>query len=148
MKRLLSAPILALATLAAASLAPAAETQTIASFERAFTKNIAYKYLLSLPVGYDPTASKQWPVILFPHGSGERGTDTWKVAVHGPPKLIRGDVTPPAPAPGAPATPPPAPETPAARAQREKAAALLRANGKEETDHGNRLLQAAALLEG
>jgi len=27
-------------------------------------------------------------------------------------------------------------------------AALLRANGKEETDHGNRLLQAAALLEG
>jgi rubrerythrin len=28
------------------------------------------------------------------------------------------------------------------------AAALLRANGKEETDHGNRLLQAAALLEG
>jgi rubrerythrin len=30
----------------------------------------------------------------------------------------------------------------------EEAAALLRANGKEETDHGNRLLQAAALLEG
>ena len=29
-----------------------------------------------------------------------------------------------------------------------EAAALLRANGKEETDHGNRLLQAAALLEG
>jgi len=28
------------------------------------------------------------------------------------------------------------------------AAALFRANGKEETDHGNRLLQAAALLEG
>lgn len=30
----------------------------------------------------------------------------------------------------------------------DEAAALLRANGKEETDHGNRLLQAAALLEG
>jgi len=29
-----------------------------------------------------------------------------------------------------------------------EAAALFRANGKEETDHGNRLLQAAALLEG
>lgn len=28
-----------------------------------------------------------------------------------------------------------------------EAAALLRANGVEETDHGNRLLQAAALLE-
>ena len=29
----------------------------------------------------------------------------------------------------------------------DEAAALLRANGKEETDHGNRLLQAAGLLE-
>ena len=29
-----------------------------------------------------------------------------------------------------------------------EAADLLRANGREETDHGNRLLQAAALLEG
>ena len=29
-----------------------------------------------------------------------------------------------------------------------EAAALLRANGREETDHGNRLLEAAALLEG
>ncbi len=29
-----------------------------------------------------------------------------------------------------------------------EAAALFRANGKEETDHGNRLLAAAALLEG
>lgn len=29
-----------------------------------------------------------------------------------------------------------------------EAASLLRANGKEEADHGNRLLQAAALLEG
>jgi len=25
---------------------------------------------------------------------------------------------------------------------------LVRANGREETDHGNRLLEAAALLEG
>jgi rubrerythrin len=30
----------------------------------------------------------------------------------------------------------------------EGAAELLRANGREETDHGNRLLEAAAILEG
>ena len=30
----------------------------------------------------------------------------------------------------------------------EDAAALLRLNGQEETDHGNRLLTAATLLEG
>ena len=29
----------------------------------------------------------------------------------------------------------------------EQAAELLRANGREETDHGNRLLEAAAILE-
>lgn len=39
-------------------------------------------------------------------------------------------------------------ETWAASINNPEAAALFRANGKEETDHGNRLLQAAALLEG
>lgn len=39
-------------------------------------------------------------------------------------------------------------ETWAASIDNAEAAALLRANGREETDHGNRLLQAAALLEG
>ncbi|MEO0033209.1 MAG: hypothetical protein RIS94_2967 [Pseudomonadota bacterium] len=35
----------------------------------------------------------------------------------------------------------------AAKVANAEAAELLRANGREETDHGNRLLQAAALLE-
>ncbi|WP_353229263.1 hypothetical protein [Novosphingobium sp.] len=38
-------------------------------------------------------------------------------------------------------------ETWAATIDNAEAAALLRANGREEADHGNRLLQAAALLE-
>ncbi len=38
--------------------------------------------------------------------------------------------------------------TPGPRMSAMPTAALLRANGVEETDHGNRLLQAAALLEG
>jgi predicted peptidase len=109
----------------------AAETQTVASFKRTVTKTIGYDYLLSLPTGYDAAAEKKWPVILFLHGSGERGTDPWLVAKHGPPKLIRGDgpaAKPVSVAPGA--TPPsPAPtETAEARTQREQAAAMLREN--------------------
>ena len=106
----------------------AADTQTVATFEKTITKKIGYQYLLSLPTGYDATSDKKWPVILFLHGSGERGTDPWKVAVHGPPKLIRGPVPTPAPAPGTKAAPPPAPETPEARALREQSAAFLKAN--------------------
>lgn len=124
--------LLALVALAgAAPLALAADTQTVATFEKTVTKKVGYHYLLSLPTGYDAASDKKWPVILFLHGSGERGTDPWKVAVHGPPKLIRGPVPAPAPAPIAPGTtppPPPPPETAAARAQREESAAFLKAN--------------------
>src|SRR5207237_821789 len=33
--------------------------------------------------------SKRWPLIFFLHGAGERGNDIWKVAVHGPPKIVK-----------------------------------------------------------
>jgi predicted peptidase len=45
-------------------------------------------YLLYLPKGYDKGGKKSWPVLLFLHGSGERGTDLEKVKKHGPPKLV------------------------------------------------------------
>ncbi len=32
--------------------------------------------------------SERWPLLIFLHGSGERGTDLEKVKVHGPPKLV------------------------------------------------------------
>ncbi len=44
-------------------------------------------YLLHLPEGYGET-SKKWPLMLFLHGAGERGSDLDKVKVHGPPKLV------------------------------------------------------------
>jgi predicted peptidase len=44
-------------------------------------------YLLFLPDGYGADTSKRWPLIFFLHGAGERGSDIWKVAVHGPPKM-------------------------------------------------------------
>jgi len=45
------------------------------------------EYLLSLPDGYGK-GGKEWPLMLFLHGAGERGDDVEKVKVHGPPKLI------------------------------------------------------------
>src|SRR5262249_26973525 len=51
-------------------------------------EKLEINYLLFLPEGYDAKAQKRWPLILFLHGSGERGTDVWKVATHGPPKIV------------------------------------------------------------
>lgn len=121
----------ALLALGAAPFVLAADPQTVATFEKSITKKVGYQYLLSLPTGYDGASDKKWPVILFLHGSGERGTDPWKVAVHGPPKLIRGPVpatAAPTPASGTKTPPTPPPETPEARALREQSAAFLKAN--------------------
>ena len=37
-----------------------------------------------------PSTSRLWPLLLFLHGSGERGDDLAKVKVHGPPKQLDG----------------------------------------------------------
>ena len=49
---------------------------------------VQMKYLVYLPKDYDQKDS--WPVLLFLHGSGERGDNLDLVKVHGPPKLIAG----------------------------------------------------------
>jgi len=59
-------------------------------FELTRTQHLQANYLLFLPNGYDAKAPKRWPLILFLHGSGERGTNIWKVATHGPPKNVTG----------------------------------------------------------
>lgn len=51
-------------------------------------KNISLRYLLYLPEGYDPESSKEWPLVLFLHGMGERGDDLELVKKHGLPKRI------------------------------------------------------------
>lgn len=50
-------------------------------------KTVASDYLLYLPPGSDDSP-EQWPLLLFLHGSGERGTDLNLVKLHGPPKMI------------------------------------------------------------
>ena len=48
-----------------------------------------YSYWLHLPPGYISDKQARWPVMIFLHGSGERGADLEKVKVHGPPKIAQ-----------------------------------------------------------
>jgi predicted peptidase len=61
--------------------------QTAQKFSVTQTRTLAADYLLFLPDGYGADPAKKWPLILFLHGAGERGTDIWMVAKHGPPKI-------------------------------------------------------------
>ncbi|MGD0260166.1 MAG: prolyl oligopeptidase family serine peptidase [Verrucomicrobiota bacterium] len=63
-------------------------TQMAKQFQFKGTASVKVNYLLFLPEGYDAKAEKRWPLILFLHGAGERGTNVWKVATHGPPKNV------------------------------------------------------------
>jgi predicted peptidase len=57
------------------------------SFRTTVTQELQLEYLLALPKGY-AEGSERWPLVLFLHGAGERGSDLAKVEIHGPPKLI------------------------------------------------------------
>jgi predicted peptidase len=80
------------ATCAAADGSTPAEAgkpnQSAKHFSTTATKTIDIDYLLFLPQGYEADKNKKWPLILFLHGAGERGTNVWKVATHGPPKNV------------------------------------------------------------
>ncbi len=67
----------------------AAETprQTPGHMQRTIQKTVELPYLLYLPDGYE-TDKRQWPVLLFLHGSGSRGTELDSVKIDGPPKMI------------------------------------------------------------
>lgn len=52
-------------------------------------KTIQVQYLLYLPNDYGKE-NKEWPLILFLHGAGERGDSLQRVKIHGPPKLVEG----------------------------------------------------------
>jgi predicted peptidase len=47
------------------------------------TKRDSLRYLLYLPEDYDRDPGKDWPLILFLHGSGERGDDLETVKNYG-----------------------------------------------------------------
>lgn len=87
MRRILICALTAVAILAADNLAVCTEqpgAQGAAKLDAQV--KIQMGYLLYLPKDYDQQDS--WPLLLFLHGSGERGTDLELVQKHGPPKLI------------------------------------------------------------
>ncbi len=47
------------------------------------------QYLCYLPKDYPGTNGQRWPLLLFLHGAGERGSDLLRAAVHGPLKQVR-----------------------------------------------------------
>lgn len=57
-------------------------------FSKKVTKTVGCKYLLYLPADYGKDSKKNWPLIMFLHGAGERGDNLGLVKKHGPPKLI------------------------------------------------------------
>src|SRR5687768_5364929 len=80
--------IMLIVLVAVAASAPVWAEQREEKFEKQVT--IRLDYLLYRPADYGKDASKKYPVILFLHGAGERGSDVNKVKVHGPPKLLAG----------------------------------------------------------
>jgi len=53
--------------------------------------NVQINYLLSLPADYGKNPFKKWPMIVFLHGSGERGSTLEELdllKLHGPPRVI------------------------------------------------------------
>lgn len=61
--------------------------QKAKSFTREVPSKTYINYLLYLPEGYKDN-QKSWPLILFLHGSGERGTDLEIVKRNGIPKIV------------------------------------------------------------
>ena len=52
-------------------------------------RKIRVRYLLFLPERAPRPRATGWPLILFLHGAGERGTRLSKVSAHGPPRIVQ-----------------------------------------------------------
>ena len=85
MQRLRTAFVVVLTcALSAAALRGAEPRQKTAKLDSQI--RVTLDYLLYLPADYEKQQS--WPLLLFLHGAGERGSDLELVKKHGPPKLI------------------------------------------------------------
>lgn len=58
------------------------------TFETQVTRTVRLNYLLHLPRGYGTNPEKEWPLIFFLHGMGERGDDLELIKLHGIPKVL------------------------------------------------------------
>ena len=63
--------------------------QELKQTEKTLTIKTELNYLLYLPEGYEKESAKKWPLMLFLHGSGERGNNELDlVKKWGLPKLV------------------------------------------------------------
>lgn len=65
------------------------QNQVVKRFKGRSAERFELQYLLFLPEGYKEDKKKTWPLMLFLHGAGERGSNIAKVTVHGPPKIVK-----------------------------------------------------------
>ncbi len=68
--------------------AAAADRQQAVTFEKTVSRHVSLRHLVYLPTGYEADTTRQWPLILFLHGSGERGNELERVKVNGLPKEL------------------------------------------------------------
>jgi predicted peptidase len=80
--------LLPLLLTACSSLLPSAEGQHVIDI-RVAGEDLPMRLWLHLPRGYNAT-SQAWPLVVFLHGSGERGTEIDRVRAHGFPKHAAG----------------------------------------------------------
>jgi predicted peptidase len=67
---------------------PAPGQQQPEKLKKQIVREISLDYLLFLPQDYGKQSDKKWPLMIFLHGAGERGSDINKVKIHGPPKIV------------------------------------------------------------
>jgi predicted peptidase len=65
-----------------------AEVYNAEVYKTQIREDISLNYLAFVPKGYGQS-SKKFPLMLFLHGAGERGTNINAVSVHGPPKIVK-----------------------------------------------------------
>jgi len=80
---------LSLLALTGSAIAQTADNLVAKSFSSERKQVLAADYLLFLPAGYEANSTNRWPLILFLHGAGERGSNVWQVTKHGPPKIAK-----------------------------------------------------------
>lgn len=84
---LLAPPALGAATLSACAAVPPTVPPGLAAGEQRPWQLEGERMWVWLPREY-AQRSERWPLLVFLHGSGERGSDLQKVRLHGPPKLV------------------------------------------------------------
>lgn len=62
--------------------------EIIASAELTYPKTVSMQYVVDIPNGYEAEGEQRYPLVLFLHGAGERGSKLSVVKKHGPHKYI------------------------------------------------------------